>query len=533
MIAGSELFVRGTKHLYPHRLRRRRVRLPEHYGTLTGAGLASATIRAMRNHTARFSCRVVAAALVCSGVAFAQSDAWSRFRGPNGSGVVDVGGLPTEIDETHNVLWRTPLAPGHSSPVLTAKQIFLTAIEDDALWTIALDRGTGEELWRQEAPRERKDQIDGRNNAASPSPVVDDDVVIVFFQEFGLLAYDHSGEPLWEHPLEPFHNVYGMGASPILIGDTVFLACDQSLGSYLLALDKKSGAQRWRVDRPTAKSGHCTPIVIEGAGGAPELILPGSFYLDAYDPKSGERKWWTSGLCFEMKSVPIYSHGLIFTNGYGSPMNQPGNQIQMPPFDEVLASNDANEDGVISEAEMPASRASSWFGFVDLDANGTLDADDWSYLSDALASQNGMLAFRPGKEGDCSQGALAWSYRRAVPQLPSPLVYDDVLYMLNDAGGLITTFRPESGEQLEHGRLEGALDTYYASPVAGDGKVYLVSEHGTVVVLGAGGSLEPLFVGDFGERVYATPALSQGRIYLRTEAALYAFGEDAGSVDEE
>ena len=117
--------------------------------------------------------------------------------------------------------------------------------------------------------------------------------------------------------------------------------------------------------------------------------------------------------------------------------------------------------------------------------------------------------------------------RRPVPQLPSPLVYEDVLYMLNDSGGLLVTFRPATGEVIEKGRLEDAVDTYYASPVAGDGKVYLVSEHGTVVVLPSGGGLEPLSVTDLGENVYATPALAEGRVYLRTVDALYCFGDDA------
>lgn len=473
-----------------------------------------------------FRTRLLLLFLICSSPvswAGAQDDDWSRFRGPNGSGVVAVEGLPETLDPEGNVLWRTELPPGHSSPILSGDHVYLTTLDGDELATVAVDRSTGEVLWRQPAPRPRIEKLDGRNNAASPSPVADDAGVVVFFPEFGLLAYDATGEEVWALPLEPFDNVYGMGASPILVGDLVVLACDQQTGSYLLAVDRATGDERWRAARPEAKSSHCTPIVVPGKDGASELILPGSFFLDAYDPATGKKNWFASGLCFEMKSVPVVADGLVFVNGYGSPMNQPGNQITVEPFEAVLETNDADGDGKLSEAEMPATRAASWFGFVDLDADGALDARDWDYLARALASQNGMLAYRLGGSGDVTDEALVWDYRRSVPQLPSPLVYEDVLYMLNDSGGILVTFQPATGEVLEKGRLEDAVDTYYASPVAGDGKIYLVSEHGTVVVLPAGGSLEPLSVTQLGENVYATPALAEGRVYLRTVSALYCF----------
>jgi outer membrane protein assembly factor BamB len=453
-------------------------------------------------------------------------DPWSRFRGPNGSGVSEAEGLPERLG-ADATLWRTELPPGHSSPVLSSTRIFLTAIDGEELRTLCLDRATGEEVWSAAAPRPRREELDNRNNPASPSPVVGARSVVVFFPEFGLLAYDHAGEELWRRSLGPFDNVYGMGASPILHEGSVLLACDQNLGSYLLALDLASGEELWRADRPEAKSSHCTPILLEREQGTPDLILPGSFFLDAYDPETGAKRWWASGLCFEMKSVPVLAEGLVFVNGYGSPMNQPGNQITVEPFEEVLGTNDADGDGKLEKEEMPATRAAAWFEFVDLDGDGFLDARDWEYLTAALASQNGMLAFRPGtpdSNGDAGAASLAWAYRRSVPQLPSPLVYRDVLYMLNDSGGLMVTFEPATGEVLEHGRIEEAVDTYYASPVAGDGKVYLVSEHGTVVVLPAGGSFEPLSVTQLEERVYATPALSDGRVFLRTEEALVAFG---------
>ncbi len=449
---------------------------------------------------------------------------WSRFRGPNGSGVADTRGLPADVAPKKNVIWMTELPPGHSSPVLFAERVYLTASEDDKLLTIALDRSTGAFVWRKEAPRDRVTKVHARNHHAAASPAVDADAIVVFFDNYGLVAYDHDGEERWRKPLGPFNNVYGMGASPILVGDRVVLACDQQVGSFLIALDKTSGEVLWRTERPEAKSGHCTPILYEPEEGGTQVILPGSFYLDAYDVATGERVWWVSGLSFEMKSVPVLHDGVVYINGYGSPMNQPGNQIEVADFDEVVAERDGDGDGKIKAEEMPPSRAAAWFGFVDLDGDKLLDAKEWAYLQAALASKNGMLAIRAGGKGDMTETNVLWTYHRSVPQLPSPLVYENVLYMLNDSGGVLTTFEPRSGEIIKKGRLEEAQDNYYASPVAADGKVYFVSESGIVTVVEPSGNFEPLAVNELDEPCYATPAIADGRIYLRTTGRLYCFG---------
>ncbi len=449
---------------------------------------------------------------------------WSRFRGPNGDGISDSGRLPVEFGADKNLVWRRALPPGHSSPVLMGERIFLTATEGEKLYTYCLHRKSGDVLWRKAAPRDRVSKLDGRNNDASPSPVVDGERVVVFFNDYGMLAYDHAGEELWRLPLGPFNNLYGMGASPILVGDKVILACDQNQGSFLIAVDKTNGEEIWRVDRPRATSGHCTPILYQPEQGGLQLILPGSFLLDAYDVETGRRVWWVSGLSFEMKSVPVLHEGVIYINGYGSPLNQPGRQVVLPDFAEIIVSNDVDESGDISEKEMPESRASGYFEFVDLDTNKKLDQSEWEYLQAVLGSLNGMLAIKAGGSGDMTEENVNWTYHRSVPQLPSPLIYKDVLYMLHDQGGLLTTFEPVSGEVIERGRVEGTIDGFYASPVAGDDKIYVVSLGGTVAVLAASGSIETLAVNELDEACYATPAIADGRIYLRTEAALYCFG---------
>lgn len=452
-------------------------------------------------------------------------DDWTRFRGPNGLGVNDSVPLPGNLDPSA-ATWRVEVPRGFSSPVVRGGRIFLTGHADERLFTLALDLDSGAELWRREAPRAREEHFDERNDPASPSAAVDAERVVVFFPEYGLLAYDHDGQELWRTPLGPFNNIYGMGASPILVDGTVILACDQSRGSYVAAFSGASGEELWRSPRPWAKSGHCTPVVHRPGSGAAQVLLPGSFYLDAYDVTTGARVWWVSGLCPEMKSVPVLHEGVVYINGYASPLNQPGNQVEVPEFAAVIADRDADDDGAISAEEMIEGRVRGYFPFLDLDESGTLDGEEWQYLRDSMASLNGMLAIRVGGEGDRTQANTVWAYRRSVPQLPSPLIYRDVLYMLNDQGGLLTTFEPLTGEVLQRGRVAGFADAVYAAPVAGGGQVILASESGLVAVLPAGGSLEPKAVFELGESIYATPALVGGTVLLRSTEALYAFRDD-------
>ena len=118
---------------------------------------------------------------------------------------------------------------------------------------------------------------------------------------------------------------------------------------------------------------------------------------------------------------------------------------------------------------------------------------------------------------------VVWTYHKRVPQLPSPLLYKDVLYMVND-GGIVTTLEPETGAIIAQGRLKGAVDNYYASPVAADGKIFMASELGKVAVLSPLGDLEVLAVNDLDDLIHATPAIADGRLYIRTRNTLYCFG---------
>jgi len=162
--------------------------------------------------------------------------------------------------------------------------------------------------------------------------------------------------------------------------------------------------------------------------------------------------------------------------------------------------------------------------FFDLNGDKAMDPGEWDYYKAAMESENGMLAIKLGGAGDMTATAVRWRYQRGIPQLPSPLLYKQALYMVNDGGGLVTTLNPETGALIQQGRLKVPSDRYYASPVAGDGKIYIASESGKVLVLPPGGGLETIAINDLQDSIYATPALVDKRIYIRTLNSLYCFG---------
>ena len=470
------------------------------------------------------------------------SDDWARFRGPNGTGLSTATNVPSEFAPDKNVIWKTPLPPGHSSPVFTNDRIFVTAHSPLAkdkkdvyqLFVYCLDRTTGKPLWQHEIPRVNQGRLENVNGPASASPVTDGQCVYVFFQDFGLLAYDLQGKEKWRLPLGPFSQYYGYGASPMLVDDKLILAVDQDIDSYLLAVNKKTGKVAWKTARPEIISGYSTPTVWQPKQGVKQLLIPESFQLSAYSVADGKRVWWVRGLACEMKSVASLSGDTLYINGWGFPQNQPGQQVATVPFEEGLKQYDTNKDGLIALSEMQSIdrnsndkmglMVKSAFDAFDANKDDKLNASDWNVFRAMMASENGLLAVKLGGQGDMTASAVQWKYQRPVPQVPSTLLYNGVLFMVNDSGILIS-FDPATGKIIKQGRLKGAIDKYFASPVGADGKVFLVSQDGTASVVSAQGEWEILNVNTLGEEVFATPAPLDSKLYVRTKAALYCFGK--------
>ena len=471
--------------------------------------------------------------LLVSPLTIIAAEEWSQFRGPNGTGVSETKGLPAEFGPNKNVLWKTELPPGHSSPVLTRDRIFVTAHKNNQLFVICLDRQTGKILWQREVPRAREGRLQNVNGPASPTPVTDGSNVYVFFQEFGLLSFDANGKERWKLPLGPFNMFYGFGASPILVDDKVILPVDQdNPTSYLIAVDKDNGKVRWKIDRPIVISGYSTPTVYKPAQGPKQIIIPESFQLSAYSVADGKRVWWVRGLACEMKSIASYDSEYLYINGWGFPQNQPGRQVKTTTFEEALAAYDKDKDHMITKAEVSAAgRAeqmdkmlTSAFEAFDMNRDEKLNDRDWEVFRAMLASENGLLAIKMGGKGDQTAKAIRWRYTKPVPQVPSTLLYQGVLYMINDSG-ILLSFDPATGNVIKQGRLHGAIDKYFSSPVAADDKVFLIGQGGQVSVLKAAGDWQVITVNELDDEVFATPAIADGRIYIRTRSALYAFGK--------
>jgi len=461
----------------------------------------------------------------------ALAEDWTQFRGPNGTGVSTSKGVPDTFGPTKNVVWKTELPAGHSSPVLTRDRIFVTAHSKDKLFVICLDRQTGKILWQREVPRAHAGRLQNVNGPASPSPVTDGTNVYVFFQDFGMLSYDRNGKERWKLPLGPFNMFYGFGASPILVDNKVILPIDQdSPSSFLIAVDKDSGKIRWRVERPIVISGYSTPIVYQPKSGAKQIVIPESFQLSAYSVEDGHRVWWVRGLACEMKSIASHDDEYLYINGWGFPQNQPGAQVKTVSWEEGLARYDKDKDGVIAKAEAvggaePMDKMlKGAFEAFDMDRNEKLDQKDWEVFRAMMAAENGLLAIKMGGEGDQTATAIRWRYQKPVPQVPSTLLYKGVLYMINDSG-ILSSFDPATGNVLKQGRLHGAIDKYFSSPVAADDKVFLIGQGGQVSVLKAAGEWEVMTVNELDDECYATPAIADGHIYIRTRSALYNFGK--------
>ncbi|MBM3812274.1 MAG: hypothetical protein FJW20_11655 [Acidimicrobiia bacterium] len=458
---------------------------------------------------------------------------WHSFRGPNGLGVAEAFGLPVEFGPEKNLVWRTALPAGASSPVLAGGRIFLTAHEQGKLITICVSAKDGRVLWRREMEQPRAEKLHKLNNPASATPVTDGSNVYAFFGDFGLVSYGPDGNERWRVPLGPFSNLHGMAASPVLAGTTLIIVCDQDTNSFIVALDKDSGRQRWRVERREIVHGFSTPTLFRPRGGEEQIVIPSAYMLMAYSVKTGREAWRVRGLSWQLKTTAAVAGETIYATGW-APGADAGQAKPVPAFEEVVTEIDSNGDGKLAPLEIPPKykHTGSWEA-IDLDHDGFLNARDWAFFRARRSARNMTLAVRPGNaSGDLTDTHVVWKNDRFVPQVSSPLLYQDVLYIIKD-GGIFTSMNAATGETLKTARLTGALDNYYSSPVAADGKIYVASEMGKVSVVRAAADWELLVVNDLDEPCYATPAIVDGRIYLRTSKALYSFASSAQAPSEE
>lgn len=455
----------------------------------------------------------------------ARASDWPHFRGPHSAGIaVPEGPLQADIGPDKHVLWKTELPPGHSSPAIVGDKIFLTAVRDkEHLETLCLDRASGKILWRVEAPHKTLEQIHGIGSYAQPSPAADRDCVVTMFGSSGLYCYDHAGCELWHHDMGPFNDEFGAASSPVIEGDRVVLVQDHDLDSFVAAYDKRTGKELWRIDRSEFVRGWATPAVWT-VDGKKQVVIAGSLRVVGYDFDTGRELWTVRGLSRVVCMTPVIGpDNTLYAAGW-SAGGDPGDQIRLEPFADFTSQFDENKNGTLEPSEVGSSAAlKTRFAQCDRDKDGHITRKEYDTFEMLFAkSQNGVLAIKPGCRGDATETNLLWRYDKFSPFCASPLFYRDRIYTVKD-GGILTCIDAATGKAFKSGRVMGT-NNYYASPVAGDGKIYLLSQRGTLSVVSAADQWQVIHSAEFGEECFATPALLDGCIYLRTSGHLYCFG---------
>ncbi len=453
-------------------------------------------------------------------------DNWPRFRGVLGTGAVETGNPPLEWSREHgtNIAWQQTIpGRGWSSPIVWGERIFVTSavnvagsfkepstgiygndyaaeladqgLSDDEVLervvsrdielaseakqisyvVLALDAKTGEILWEKQA--HRGPPFGGRhrkNTYASETPTTDGERVYAYFGNVGLFCYSMDGELLWEKRFEP-HPIYldfGTASSPVLHEGLVYVQHDNQDASFLAAVDKKTGAEVFRVAREGGhrmqQSGWASPFIWRNANRT-EIIAVGKGQAVSYDPGDGRELWRLSGLSGQATPTPLAGHGMLFVaTGSQGESNRP-----------VFAVRPGGSGDI------------------------------------SLKDESGKLA-RDGKSDH-----VAWMHPRASAYTSSPLLYRGVLYIVND-NGILSALDARSGKRLYRARVGGGGYTFSASPWAYGGHVFFLSEDGdTIVAKASGNTYEEIGENSLDEMSFASPAIAGDALYMRTQTKLY------------
>jgi outer membrane protein assembly factor BamB len=418
---------------------------------------------------------------------------WPQWRGPQSSGISSETGLPERWSAAENIAWKVSLTGlGTSSPIVSGDKIIVTSQtgtvpvqggmrpqlaredqelaskenpiggrdmkpaqpgEEITLVVEAFNRASGSRLWKYGMPATGEfPELNEKHNLATPTPVTDGKTIYALFGNGQLVALDMDGKVVWMRHLgkeySPFLVMWGHGSSPALYKDTLIVLCDHTPKSYLLALDKNTGKERWKADRGAGRVSHSTPLVIAGPEGD-ELIVNSSERVDAYSPLNGELLWYTGSQRQTPVPTPVFHGGVIYlSRGY------------------------RNSD---------------------------------------------FMALRPGGRGEIKPDGYLWRVAGGASYVPSTLYYEGLIYVTNEVG-IATCVDAQTGKEVWKQRLGGI---FFASPVAGDQKIYMVSETGETFVLRSGREAAILARNNLDERIIASPAISNRNIFLRSDSSLF------------
>lgn len=453
---------------------------------------------------------------------------WSQFLGPGGSCRIESAALPDTLDPEETLRWRVDLAGGYSSPIIHGDRIYLTSAEGKELRTECLDRADGKEVWRSVI--EFSGKRPGANSPAAPTPATDGKAVYCAFHEIGVVAYDMEGKELWRADVGPFTIPHGFSSSPIVHDDLLVLQVDQDSGSYLIAWDKKTGEERWKVERPGVTHSYSSPALYVPVEGPAQVILSSAYRISGHSLKDGKELWWVDdGGQMPMTSPMVVADRAIVCN-FSSSSTESGLPNLSGSFEKALEERDADGDGLLGPDEFENRMIKMAFFVFDLDDDGFFDERDWDYLVRGNKASGGLYAIQLDGRGDVTETKVDWSNdnRRGLSETASPLVYDETIFLLK-GGGLLSTYDLTTGE-LDHTERIGEPDQYWATPVLADGKIYLASLYGMLTVISADAEWDVLSetnLNDSNENpvvIWSTPAIAGDQIFIRAQDALYCFG---------
>jgi outer membrane protein assembly factor BamB len=441
----------------------------------------------------------VLAVVMLSGNVLAAAENWPQFRGAT-SGIVDDVQLPIEWSSEQHVMWKAAI-PGvaWSQPVVWGDKIFVTSAETDEQtkpapgargpgisgfamlfgtnqdppketyrWRLlCVNAATGRTVWEQ-IVREGQPtiKIHANNTYASETPITDGERVIAYFGMTGLYCYDLVGNSQWHKDLGvyPTQFGWGTGSSPVLLGDRVFIQCDNDQSSFLVALDKKSGDELWRVNRDE-KSNWSTPYIWKNKVRT-ELVTAGGNQIRSYDPESGDLLWFMKG-SGRTATTPTGNDELLYVDSYDRLTGGTGNLVAIRP-------------GAAGDISLSANEASSQY--------------------------------------------VAWRVQLRGQRVASPVLYEHCLYVLEQNSGIIRCIKAETGEELFRKRLPEATG-FTASPLANDGKIFCFDQSSRSMVIKAAPELDVLATNTLdGEMCWASPAVAGDRLLIRTVDHLYCIG---------
>lgn len=397
---------------------------------------------------------------------FARAENWPGWRGPRGDGTSHEKNLPTEWSTTQNVKWKTKLpSPGNSSPAVWGDRVFLTQSIDKAgteRAVLCIDRKSGSILWQKSISFKEKEPTHGTNPYCSATPVTDGERVIASHGSAGLVCYDFQGNQLWHRDLGPFIHIWGTAASPILYGDLVILNCGPGERSALRAFDKKTGKDAWNVPEPGGKSG-----------------------IDKTD-------WIGSWSTPRVVSVE-------------------GKDQLLMSWPNVLKAYDPKSGEVLWSCK----------GLTKLVY--TSPVSDGRYAVAMSGYTGAAIGLKLGGAGDITESNRLWHHPKANPQrIGSGIIVGEHLYMANAGANTIQCIELKTGKDLWDKQALGG--PCWGSLVLADGKLYTTDQGGNTYVFAAKPTFEQIARNRLAERCNATPAISNGDIFIRTHQHLWCIG---------